>query len=254
MSTLNVDKVDPSTGTALEIGSSGDTVSIPSGATLDISSATLTPPATLPASSGVNLTALNASNLGSGTVPTARLGTGTASSSTVLYGDNTWAAAGGGKIIAHAFGSFVTETSTNANSAAAGVAGAVATLTTVNANAKIMIINQVSWQHVTNNAGMCTLMYSVDGGTDTLAFTGNETATGSDAHQGIRWGYNYVPFTDQYVNYEVHSNTAGQTIAYKQFFWTYSTTATTVYINRCATSGSYAPQQSVCTMTLFEID
>jgi len=94
-SVLKVDKLDPQSGTALEIGTSGDTVSIPSGATLDISASTLTPPATLPASSGVNLTALNATNLGSGTVPTARLGTGTASSSTVLYGDNTWAAAGG---------------------------------------------------------------------------------------------------------------------------------------------------------------
>jgi len=47
-------------------------------------------PATLPAASGVNLTALNATNLGSGTVPTARLGTGTASSTTVLYGDQTY--------------------------------------------------------------------------------------------------------------------------------------------------------------------
>ena len=90
MSTLNVDKVDPSTGTALEIGSSGDTVSVPSGATLDISASTLTPPATMPASSGINFTALNATNLGSGTVPTARLGTGTASSSTILYGDQTY--------------------------------------------------------------------------------------------------------------------------------------------------------------------
>ena len=96
MSTLNVDKVDPSTGTALELGTSGDTVSIPSGATLDISASTLTPPATMPASSGVNLTALNATNLGSGTVPTARLGTGTASSSTVLYGDQTYKAEPGG--------------------------------------------------------------------------------------------------------------------------------------------------------------
>jgi len=45
--------------------------------------------------SGASLTALNASELGSGTVPTARLGTGTASSSTFLRGDNSWAAAGG---------------------------------------------------------------------------------------------------------------------------------------------------------------
>ena len=136
MSTLNVDKVDPSTGTNLELGTSGDTITVPtgagltvtdevktnkvspatgtafalgdsgdtftvpSGATLDISASTLTPPATMPASSGINFTALNATNLGSGTVPTARLGSGTASSSTVLYGDQTYKAEpGGGKIL-----------------------------------------------------------------------------------------------------------------------------------------------------------
>ena len=71
-SVLKVDKLDPQSGTALELGTSGDTVSLPSGATLDISASTLTPPATMPASSGVNFTALNATNLGSGTVPDAR--------------------------------------------------------------------------------------------------------------------------------------------------------------------------------------
>lgn len=40
--------------------------------------------------SGSNLTSLNASNLSSGTVGTARLGSGTANSTTFLRGDNTW--------------------------------------------------------------------------------------------------------------------------------------------------------------------
>jgi hypothetical protein len=72
MSTLNVDKVDPSTGTALEIGSSGDTITVPSGATFAVSGT------------------MNASSITAGTVATARLGSGTASSSTVLYGDQTY--------------------------------------------------------------------------------------------------------------------------------------------------------------------
>ena len=40
MSTLNVDKVDPNTGTALEIGTSGDTITVPSGATFVVAGTT----------------------------------------------------------------------------------------------------------------------------------------------------------------------------------------------------------------------
>ena len=112
---MKVDKLDPQRGTALEIGTSGDTISVPSGATLDISASTLTPPATMPASSGINFTALNATNLGSGTVPTARLGTGTASSSTVLYGDQTYKAEpGGGKVLQIQSMTYGTQESSNA--------------------------------------------------------------------------------------------------------------------------------------------
>ena len=38
MGTLFVDKLDPQSGTSLELGSSGDTVSVPSGATFDVPS------------------------------------------------------------------------------------------------------------------------------------------------------------------------------------------------------------------------
>lgn len=48
-----------------------------------------------PSGSGASLTALNASNLASGTVPTARLATGTADATTYHRGDGTWATISG---------------------------------------------------------------------------------------------------------------------------------------------------------------
>ena len=88
-------------------GQSGSTITIVSGHNLVGSGSGLTalPAAnltgTIAAISGANLTNLNATNLASGTVPTARLGSGTANSSVHLRGDGTWAAvaAGGGKIL-----------------------------------------------------------------------------------------------------------------------------------------------------------
>lgn len=46
--------------------------------------------------SGANLTTLNGSNISSGTVPTARLGSGSATSTTVLFGNSTWGTVIGG--------------------------------------------------------------------------------------------------------------------------------------------------------------
>jgi len=86
MSKVEVDQVDPQSGTTLTLGTSGDTVSIPSGVTL--------------ANAGT-VTGIPASAISSGTIATARLGSGTASSSTFLRGDQTYAtpAGGGGKVL-----------------------------------------------------------------------------------------------------------------------------------------------------------
>jgi hypothetical protein len=77
MSLINVNAMEPSTGTDITLGASGDTITIPSGATFTQSGT------------------MNASAITAGTVATARLGSGTADATTFLRGDQTYAVAGG---------------------------------------------------------------------------------------------------------------------------------------------------------------
>ena len=100
MSKLEVDKIDPQSGTALEIGSSGDTITIPTGATLDASNATTSLPATVVTTTGTQtLTnkSIAATQLtgtitpSDNTVSLAKLSaTGTKDATTFLRGDNTF--------------------------------------------------------------------------------------------------------------------------------------------------------------------
>jgi hypothetical protein len=116
-------------------------------------------PVTLPATSGVNLTALNATQLTSGTVPVLRLGaSGTRDDTTFLRGDNTWTVVSGG-----------TTSDSFATIAVAGQSSVVAdsatdTLTLVGAGGIT----------ITTNAT-----------TDTITITGSEGGTTSDSFATI---------------------------------------------------------------------
>ena len=91
---LTIHTSDASSTERVRINSSGDVI-VGSGITVspdgDIFATGVTTATTF-SGSGASLTNLNASNIASGTVPTARLGSGTASSSTFLRGDSTFAA------------------------------------------------------------------------------------------------------------------------------------------------------------------
>ena len=123
MSKLEVDKIDPQSGTDLELGTSGDTITIPTGVTLDASNATTTLPANVVTTDGTQTLTnktIDASQLSGtitpsdGTVTNAKVNasaaidysklnltgnialadlsaTGTKDATTFLRGDNTFA-------------------------------------------------------------------------------------------------------------------------------------------------------------------
>ncbi len=99
MSQIEVDKIIPQSGTALQVGENGDTITVPAGATLDASNATTTLPATVVTTTGTQ-TLTNKSIVATqltGTVANARLtGSGaiTINGSSVSLGGSTTIATG----------------------------------------------------------------------------------------------------------------------------------------------------------------
>ena len=100
---------------AANITASGTLPALNGAALTALTAANITASGTLPVLNGSALTNLDADDLATGTVPVARLGDGNESNSTFLRGDNTWAAAGGGKVVQNVFvhqGQTITGTTT----------------------------------------------------------------------------------------------------------------------------------------------
>ena len=152
----------------------------------------------LPAISGASLTALNATNLGSGTVPTARLGSGTASGN-FLRGDSTWAAAGGGKILQVVQGSFRNaETSTTSSTVVNG--GCTVAITPSATSSKILVMFTASISDLAETTGaFYDISRAISGGTTTAGIIG--AAAGGTTTQGMGGhSAHYGVLSTQYVD------------------------------------------------------
>ena len=150
-------------------------------------------PATLPAASGVNLTALNATNLGSGTVPTARLGSGTASSSTFLRGDQTYAAAGGGKVL-QVVSTVKTDAFTSTATSYTAITGMSLAITPSATSSKVLILIRAHFSSAVDGASAHIRFYRDStnigngdaGGSSEQCMAQVQTSSASD---GIRRAY-----------------------------------------------------------------
>jgi hypothetical protein len=103
MSKIEVNAIEPQSGTTLTVGASGDTVTVPSGVTFDASNATTTLPSNVVTTTGTQTLTnktIDASQLTDSTISLAKLSaTGTKDATTFLRGDNSFAEAGGGKVL-----------------------------------------------------------------------------------------------------------------------------------------------------------
>ena len=177
MSKVEVDQVDPQSGTTLTLGTSGDTVSIPSGVTL-ANSGTMT-------GVPVPTTGIAASAISSGTIATARLGSGTASSSTFLRGDQTYAEAGGGKVLQVVMGTNNSYQTSTTSSTLTDVLSASATtwetaITPSATSSKILVIPSV-YTRGHNNSG-----------SEARGHINMMTKTASGSYSNIDEGYEFT--------------------------------------------------------------
>ena len=148
---------------------------------------------------GTNISSLNASNISTGTVPTARLGSGTADDTTYLRGDNTWqvvsASGGGGEFELYDSGSALNVSLNTCVIISATSAGKV--LDSFKAYPYVII--KVWMSATTNNYMYPTLKNLKTGSTAGTATNNNFMVRENLTYQSGYYNYNYYNLNKDYV-------------------------------------------------------
>ena len=153
-SVLKVDKLDPQSGTALEIGTSGDTVTVPSGVGLTLTDSTLLLPTTI-----TSTTEVKTNKISPATGAAFALGdsgdTFTVPSGATIVNSGTATGFGGGKI-GQVLSTTKTDTFTVNSRSYSAITGLSVAITPSATSSKILVI--VSLQGVSSNRGYAVIL------------------------------------------------------------------------------------------------
>jgi len=189
MSKIEVDKIDPQSGTALEVGTSGDTVTVPSGVGLTLTDSTLLLPATI-----TSTTEVKTNKISPATGTAFALGdsgdTFTVPSGATIVNSGTATGFGGGKI-----GQVVQTTKldrdTTTSTSFVAISGVTVNITPTATDSKILVQFSGTFGVVTNYTGVVRLVQLISGGSAVYPYLGATGLTTPNRGTVIFGGSNF---------------------------------------------------------------